>query len=179
MLHEAVGGGYLDLSEFEERSADVYAARTRGDLRAALADLPGGAASLFPPDPAAAPAAGGPAAGYPAVRGETLDIDWTSVKRRGSWSVPPFLVISGSMGTADLDLRSAAIPPGGCVVEITASWSTIRLRLAPSTLVRTTELRLGSMSTFKDKAGPPTGPGGSVIDLRGSGNWTSVTLRRD
>lgn len=178
VLHEAVGGGYLDLSEFEERSADVYAARTRGDLRTALADLPG-AVSLFPPDPAAAVTVGGPAPGYPAVRGEALDIDWTSVKRRGTWSVPPHLVISGSMGTADLDLRSATIPPGGCVVEVTASWSTVKLRLAPSTLVRTTELRLGSMSTFKDRAGPPTGPGGAVIDLRGSGNWTSVVLRRD
>ena len=178
VLHEAVGGGYLDLSEFEERSADVYAARTRGDLRTALADLPG-AVSLFPPDPAAAVTVGGPVPGYPAVRGEALDIDWTSVKRRGTWSVPPHLVISGSMGTADLDLRSATIPPGGCVVEVTASWSTVKLRLAPSTLVRTTELRLGSMSTFKDRAGPPTGPGGAVIDLRGSGNWTSVVLRRD
>lgn len=176
VLHEAVGGGYLDLTEFEERSGNVYAARTRGDLRTALADLPG-AVSLFPPDPVVVPGQRPP--GYPAVPGETLDIDWTSVKRRGTWSVPAYLVISGSMGTADLDLRSAAVPAGGCVVEVTASWSTIKLRLAPSTLVRTTDLRLGSMSTFKDKAGPPSGPGGSVIDLRGSGNWTSVLLRRD
>lgn len=177
VLHDAVGGGYLDLTEFEERSRTVYAARTRGDLRPALADLPG-AASLFPPDPAAAPA-GGPLPGLPAVRGESLDIDWTTVKRRGTWSVPAYLVISGSMGTADLDLRLAAVPPGGCVLEVAASWSTIKLRLAPATVVRTTELRLGSMSTFKDRAGPPTGPGGPVIDLRGSGNWTSVVLRRD
>lgn len=108
-----------------------------------------------------------------------MDIDWTSVKRRGHWRVPAYLVISGSMGTADLDLRSAELPPGGSVIEVTASWSTIKLRLGPAALVRTTELRLGSMSTFKDKAGPPTSPGGPVIDLRGSGNWTSVVLRRD
>lgn len=176
VLHEAVGGGYLDLSEFEERSRTVYAARTRGDLREALADLPG-AVPLFRPDPAAP--AGGTLPVPATVPGERLDIDWTSVKRRGAWSVPPSLVISGSMGTADLDLRSADVPPGGCVVEIATSWSTIKLRLAPATLVRTTHLRLGSMSTFKDRAGPPTGPGGAVIDLRGSGNWTSVVLRRD
>lgn len=177
VLHQAVGGGYLDLDEFEERSRHVYAAKTRGDLREVLADLPGGV-SLFPPDPGAgAPSGVMPAT--PAGRAEKLDIDWTTVKRRGTWSVPPFLVICGSMGTADLDLRSADVPPGGCVVEVAASWSTIKLRLAPATLVRTTELRLGSMSTFKDKAGPPTGPGGAVIDLRGTGNWTSVVLRRD
>lgn len=177
LLQDAVGGGYLDLQEFEERSRIVYAARTRGDLRAPLADLPG-AASLFLP-PAAGPTAGLSAAGPVASGGDTMDIDWTTVKRRGHWSVPSYLVISGSMGTADLDLRSAELPPSGCVIEVTASWSTIKLRLGPAALVRTTELRLGSMSTFKDKAGPPTGPGGPVIDLRGSGNWTSVTLRRD
>lgn len=169
VLQEAVGGGYLDLHEFEERSRSVYAARTRGDLRGVLADLPG-AVPIIPPGPALGPVDAGDA---------TIDIEWATVKRRGSWQVPTYMVISGSMGTADLDLRAAQVPPGGCVVEVAASWSTIKLRLGPAALVRTTDLRLGSMSTLKDKAGPPTGSGGPVIDLRGSGNWTSVVLRRD
>lgn len=167
VLQDAVGGGYLDLNEFEERSRTVYAARTRGELRAALADLPG-AVQLFAPT----------AAGSAATKDNTIDIDWTTVKRKGDWRVPAYLVISGSMGTADLDLREAQLAPGGCVVEVTASWSTVRLRLGPSTTVRTADFEGGSMSTLKDKAGPPTVPNGQVVEVRGRANWTSVVLRR-
>ena len=167
LLNDAVGGGYLDLQEFEERSRTVYAARTRGDLRAVLADLPT-AAHLF----------GSPVPGRPAVAGDVIDIDWTTVKRRGAWSVPAYLVISGSMGTADLDLRDAVIPAGGCVIEVTASWSTVKLRLGAAVSVRTTDFEGGSMSSLKDRAGPPRVPGGPTVDLRGQANWTSVILRR-
>src|SRR5215203_5275599 len=113
VLHDAVGGGYLDLQEFEERSQTVYAAKTRGQLRAALADLPI-AAALFPP---AVPVV----AGFPTAGAGTIDIDWTTVKRSGHWEVPAHLVISGSMGNADLDLRSAVVPVAGCVIEVRAS----------------------------------------------------------
>ncbi len=167
LLQDAVGGGYLDLQEFEERSRTVYAARTRGELRAALVDLPT-AVRLFPEV----------RPGVPVSPADVLDVDWTTVKRKGVWQVPAHLVISGSMGTADLDLREAQIPAGGCVIEITASWSTVRLRLNPSTAVRADGFQGGSMSTFKDKAGPPTAPGGPMLDIRGHANWTSVVLRR-
>lgn len=167
LLQDAVGGGYLDLDEFEERSRTVYGARTRGEIRIALADLPE-AATMFP---SAIPA-------HAASTFDSLDVDWTTVKRKGGWRVPAHLVISGSMGTADLDLRAAEFPPGGCVIEVAAAWSTVRIRLGPSATVRTTEFEGGSMSTLKDKAGPPTVPGGPVIDVRGRANWTSVVLRR-
>ena len=48
VLQDAVGGGYIDLGEFEGRSQTVFAAKTRGELRAVLMDLPT-AAALFPP----------------------------------------------------------------------------------------------------------------------------------
>ena len=170
VLQEAVGGGYLDLREFEERSQTVYAARTRGDLRAALADLPT-AAALFPPATASA------LPGRP-IGGETINVDWTTVKRRGHWEVPAHLVITGSMGTADLDLGQALIPAVGCVIEVLASWTTVRLRLGDAIVARTDGFAGGPMSTLKDKAGPPTVPGGPVVDVRGHSGWTTVVLRR-
>lgn len=169
-LHDAVGGGYLDLQEFEERSQTVYAAKTRGDLRAALADLPA-AAAFFPP-------AGSALAGKLIGGEETISVDWTTVKRRGRWEVPPHLVITGSMGTADLDLRQALIPATGCVIEVLASWTTVRLRLGDTIVARTDSFDGGPMSSLKDKAGPPTVPGGPTIDIRGSAGWTTVVLRR-
>jgi len=170
LLHDAVGGGYLDLQEFEERSQTVYAAKTRSDLRAALADLPT-ATALFPPAGSALP-------GLPLGAASTVNIDWTTVKRRGHWEVPAHLLIIGSMGTADFDLAQAQIPVAGCVIEVVASWSTVKLRLGDATAVRTDGFAGGSMSTLKDKAGPPTVPGGPVVDIRGQANWTTVVLRR-
>jgi hypothetical protein len=170
VLHDAVGGGYLNLAEFEERSQTVYAAKTRGDLRTALADLPT-AAALIPP-------AGSALAGGPIGGAETINVDWTTVKRRGRWEVPAHLVITGSMGTADLDLGQALIPATGCVIEVLASWATVKLRIGNAIVARTDGFVGGSMSTLKDKAGPPTIPGGPVIDVRGRAGWTTVVLRR-
>lgn len=170
VLHEAVGGGYLDLGEFEQRSQTVYAAKTRGDLRAALADLPT-AAAIFPPAGSALPSRliGG---------ADTISVDWATVKRRGRWEVPAHLVITGSMGTADFDLGQALIPATGCVIEVLASWSTVRLRLGNAIVARSDGFAGGSMSTLKDKAGPPTAPGGPIVEIRGHANWTTVVLRR-
>ncbi|MET0864012.1 MAG: DUF1707 domain-containing protein [Nakamurella sp.] len=170
LLHDAVGGGYLDLQEFEERSKTVYAAKTRGDLRAALNDLPT-AAALFPPAGTALP--GGSIGGA-----DTINVDWTTVKRRGHWEVPGHLVITGTMGTADLDLGQALIPVTGCVIEILASWTTVRIRLGDAMIARTDGFAGGSMSTLKDKAGPPTVPGGPIVDIRGHAGWTTIVLRR-
>lgn len=170
VLHDAVGGGYLDLAEFEGRAQTVYAARTRGDLRAALADLPA-AAALFPP-------AGAAPIGQPSGGGSKINVEWTTVKRRGEWEVPPHLVIVGSMGTADLDLRQALVPATGCVIEVLASWTTVRLRLGAAMVARTDGFEGGPMSGIKDKAGPPTVPGGPIIDIRGEAGWTTVVVRR-
>ncbi|GAA2003281.1 DUF1707 domain-containing protein [Nakamurella flavida] len=174
VLHDAVGGGYLDLAEFEERSRTVYAARTRGDLRSALADLPAGA-RLFPPPPPVGMVATGT---EPTAGAETMEIDWTTRKRRGPWQVPAHLIIRGAMGTADLDLREATVPATGCVITVLTSWSTVKIRLGDTMSVRTQDFEGGSMSALKDKAGAPAGPGGPVIDIRGHNDWTTVVLRR-
>ena len=170
VLHDAVGGGYLDLGEFEERSQTVYAAKTRGQLRAALADLPT-AAALFPP-------AGSALLRQSAGGADTINVDWTTVKRRGQWQVPAHLMITGSMGSADFDLGQALIPVTGCVIEVLASWTTVKLRLGAAIIARTDGFTGGSMSTLKDKAGPPTVPGGPIVDIRGNAGWTTVVLRR-
>lgn len=174
VLHDAVGGGYLDLVEFEDRSVTVYAARTRGALRAALADLPAGN-QLFPPP---VPAGIAMSSGSAVDQTDTIAIDWKTVKRQGPWRVPAHLYITGTMGSADLDLRHATIPPTGCLIEVLASWSTVKIRLGDAIIARTHEFAGGSMTTLKDKAGPPSVPGGPVIDIHGHANWTSVALRR-
>jgi hypothetical protein len=52
MLGRHTGEGRLTLDEFSERAGQVYAAQTRADLEAVLADLPG---DLGPPSAPRAP----------------------------------------------------------------------------------------------------------------------------
>ena len=170
VLQDAVGGGYIDLGEFEERSQTVFAAKTRGELRAVLMDLPT-AAALFPPARAVL-------ADRLIGDADTISVDWTTVRRRGRWEVPAHLTITGSMGVADLDLGQAVIPVTGCIIEVRASWSTIKLRLGDSIVARSDGFAGGSMSTLKDKSGPPTVSGGPVVEIRGNAGWTTVVLRR-
>ena len=82
------------------------------------------------------------------------------------------------MGSADFDLGQALIPVTGCVIEVLASWTTVKLRLGAAIIARTDGFTGGSMSTLKDKAGPPTVPGGPIVDIRGNAGWTTVVLRR-
>lgn len=58
-LQQAFSEGRLDMSELEERTSGVYAARTFGDLKGFTADLPGGesAARVDLPRPAPSPPA--------------------------------------------------------------------------------------------------------------------------
>ncbi|PXY19733.1 DUF1707 SHOCT-like domain-containing protein [Prauserella muralis] len=61
LLQEHVADGRLTLSEFDERAAQAYASKTRGDLARLTADLP--------PLRRAAPAAPAPAAAKPMTAG--------------------------------------------------------------------------------------------------------------
>lgn len=166
LLNDAVGGGYLDLKEFDERSQVVLAAKTRADLFAALSDLPT-AARLFPP--AAELTASSTA--------DSIEISWITVKRQGIWDVPARLVITGSAGTADLDLREARIP-AHCVIEILTTWSTVKLKVGNDVVLRTGGYGAGTWSSLKDKAGAPTVPGGPQISINGAGSYCTLVLRR-
>ncbi len=173
LLNDAFSTGYLDITEFEERTGVVYAARTRGELKPLVADLPSGSALFLGPASAVVvPAAGG---------GQSLDlsIDWDTVRKKGSWQVPPRVSVSGSMGTLHLDVRSATFTTAVVELELQVSASTVKLRLGPDHEVRYDDLTTSGWSDVKDKAGAPTRPGGPVMVVRGSLSAASgLTIRR-
>lgn len=177
LLSDALAHGYLELAEFEQRSRQVYAARTRGELRAVLADLQG-SEHVLPPAGAAVPApVVVPAA---ALAPQTLDVNWTTVRRKGSWDVPPRLLVTGSMGTLELDLRRARLAAPTVEIELQVSASSVKLRLAPDHTLVTEALTTGTWSSVRDKAGPATTPAGPRVVLFGSlSGWSSVVVRRD
>ncbi|MGJ0121606.1 DUF1707 SHOCT-like domain-containing protein [Williamsia sp. MIQD14] len=173
-LNDAFATGYIDIGEFEERSGRVYEARTRGDLRSVLENLPI-AARLFP-DTAVAAATGAPPV---PTRPVEFDANWETVRRKGVWDAPPNILVTGTMGTVDLDFTNAMIPSATVTVQLQVSAMTVKLRVGPDQEIRRTGLTTSGMSSVKDKAGAPTRPGGAVIDVIGSiSAMTGLTIRR-
>lgn len=173
LLNDALGDGYLDLTEFEERASVVYAARTRGELREVLAQLPG-SERLLPTHAAVTdPSLASPAAAL------ELDAGWTTVTRKGSWQVPVRMLITGSMGTVDLDFSRAQFTGSEVEVDLQVSASTVKVKLAADQSFVADDVVCGSWSGIKDKAGPPTISTGPLVRLRGSlSGWSSAVVKR-
>lgn len=173
LLNDALGDGYLDLTEFEERASLVYAARTRGDLRGVLEHLPNSDQLL--PTASAVPSVSNTGQGLPLE----LDASWTSVTRKGSWQVPPRMLITGSMGTVDLDFSRAQFTGPGVDIDLQVSASTVKIKLAADQSIDVGELVCGSWCSVKDKAGPPSISTGPVVRLRGSlSGWSGAVVKR-
>ncbi len=105
LLERAVGDGMISLDEFAERTDAALAARTRGELRAVLVDLPG----------MDLPGASAPVA-RSSARPEILGGWMTSIVRRGPWTVAPVINLNTRMCSTTLDFTSATLP--GPVVEV-------------------------------------------------------------
>lgn len=97
-LEKAVGDGLITLDEFTERTDQALAARTRGELRAVLADLPG--MQLAYPQGAVPPAQTAP---------EVLRGRMSSIARKGQWTVPARIVLDTRMCSTVLDFTAATL----------------------------------------------------------------------
>lgn len=111
-LHNAVALGLIDIGEFEERSAQVSAARMRPELDILVDDLPGPGAIVTS------------AADRVELRG------WMgSLKRHGEWIVPTRLALVRRLGSVDLDLTSARFAGPVVVIELDMVRGSVDLRL--------------------------------------------------
>jgi len=111
-LHNAVALGLIDIGEFEERSAQVSAARMQNDLEILVDDLPGPGAIVTS------------AADRVELRG------WMgSLKRHGEWTVPTRLALVRRMGSVDLDLTTARFAGPVVVIELDMVRGSVDLRL--------------------------------------------------
>ncbi|MGB3484340.1 MAG: DUF1707 domain-containing protein [Mycobacterium sp.] len=111
-LHNAVALGLLDIGEFEERSAQVSAARMQSELDVLVGDLPGPGAIVTS------------AADRVELRGVL-----GSLKRHGEWAVPTRLALVRRMGSVDLDLTRAKFAGPIVVIELDLRVGSLDLRL--------------------------------------------------
>ncbi|MGK2870304.1 MAG: DUF1707 SHOCT-like domain-containing protein [Mycobacterium sp.] len=104
LLERAVADGMITLDEFADRTDAALAARTRGELRIVLSDLPNMELNAAPlQHRSVAPP-------------EQLGGWMTSIVRRGPWTVAPVLNLTTRMCSTILDFTAAGL--SGSVVEV-------------------------------------------------------------
>ncbi|NMD57684.1 MULTISPECIES: DUF1707 domain-containing protein [Tsukamurella] len=169
LLGEAMATGYLTVDEFDQRTHAAYGATNRGELQSIVNDLPI-RDRLFPRTVAERAADTPP---------EELDIEWTTVHRKGVWTAPARMRISGSMGTANIDFRRADLPYGEVEVDLQVSMSSVKVRLSPTMRVDVSGIGRSGLSSVKDRSGPPEGASGPLVVIKGSVSaGSTIVLRR-
>jgi hypothetical protein len=122
LLATAMEQGRITPVEFSERCETVWAARTRSELYAVLADLPGG------PLPELGPL--------------VLDVAFGQVRRTGPWAVPELVRVTGTGQRTVLDFTEAVIRRPEVVVEISGTFSSTRVVLPADAVLNTDGLEL-------------------------------------
>jgi Domain of unknown function (DUF1707) len=162
LLERAVGEGMLTLDEFSDRIDLTLAARTRGELGAVVADLPG----------MQLPSAASPT---PAVS-ERLRGRMSTVARRGQWTVPPRLALDTRLCDSTLDFSNATLQSATVLVDIDDYCSTTNLILPDGATAD-----LNGVETFAGSTTVkvPHGPSSERLHLvvRGRVRFGSVTAR--
>ncbi|WP_020575211.1 DUF1707 SHOCT-like domain-containing protein [Actinopolymorpha alba] len=159
-LQAAAADGRLDLTEFEERMAEAYRAKTFGELAPLTADLPETAAHAGPPE-------------------ITLHAVGSSVNRSGNWVVPRKVVVKGKAGTTRLDLTQATLLSREVEIALDAVAGSLVVIVPPDTHVDASELRtsFGSVNIRTDTTPGSGGAPRLKVTITGSAHMGSVVVR--
>jgi hypothetical protein len=139
LLGEALAEGRLDTEEHAERVDGVYAAKTLGELRPFVADLP----VAFAPPSTGGPGAG-PATAPASVHGADLGVPgapdrvmavFGEQKRRGRWLVRNGLDVKAVFGSVELDLTEAVLEQRELHVSVTSILGEVKLIVPEGVLV--------------------------------------------
>jgi len=143
VLQAAVGDGVITLSEYDERAAVLWRARTRRDVDAVLADLPDG--QVVPSRPPA-PGDGRPRRVVAIMSEDTLNGAVAPGQEVQGWAV---------MGKAVVDLRRSDLPDG-TRVNVRAVMGEVEVQVPPGTNVHLTGMSV--MGDRKVRVAPGDGP---------------------
>lgn len=165
LLREAYAEGRLSVEEHEERLDRVYAAKTIGELRELLTDLPAGRTG----DALGASAATGT---NPRDRptGDVATVSTSVVavlsenKRTGRWLVPSVLVSTAFLGQVELDLREAVLERNEITIVANAVLGNVTIRVPEGVIVRDEGV---AIMGARDVRYSDVEPGSPVITLKG------------
>lgn len=184
ILQRAAAEGRLTDAEVAERSGRVEVARTYADLDALVTDLPVSPPSQAFLAPAAVPAPApmaqqvNPAApiGWQPNDRLILSGGGSSEKRRGYWEIPPFLRVSGDMGSVLLDCMEAVCLRQVVDVEVSGGMGSIKIIVPDGWGIDTDRISKG-WGSVKNTAERAAAPGQPLWVLHGSAGWGSITIR--
>jgi hypothetical protein len=147
-LRDAAAEGRLDMSELEERLTAAYAAKTRGDLEALVADLPATRAAEAEAEPLALKTKSG------------------SIRKRGNWPVPSRIAAECTSGSIKIDFTEAECHHREVIVDISARSGSVVLIVPKGWAVRVDQASATSGS-IRNKVDERPAAGLPLIRVRG------------
>ncbi|WP_432091848.1 DUF1707 SHOCT-like domain-containing protein [Streptomyces sp. NRRL F-5630] len=162
-LREAAAEGRIDFEELDERLEAALSARTYGQLRPLLADLPAAPGPVPPP----APPAGEPLE----LRGGTH-----GVRRAGEWAVPAHLVVHGGLGGVALDFTRVRTSLAEILVEVYGEMAGVRIVVPESWRVETDGVAPG-LGGVRDRTTPRPERGAPLLRLTGAAGIGGVRVK--
>lgn len=165
LVRAAFGDGRIDLDEIDGRLGAVMAARTRGDLEAALVHLPGADAVLAATQLL-----------VPGAAGEPTPIKGTHARihRTGRWDVPSHLVVKLVHSSLVLDFMEAVLPGSEIRVDVDFTHSKLRVIVPDDIMVEASGLDQHG-SKVRLQPSHITAPPRAVVRLGGRLHWSKVT----
>jgi hypothetical protein len=160
VLHEALGEGRLTVSEVDERLAQVYGAKTLGELEPITRDLPGHALAMPVPPPMPAPGIP-PSSRIGGTPTSTVAVAIMSGSvRKGPWVVPERFRAVAIMGGVELDLTDARFSAPEVTIEIFALMGGVQVTVPEDVTV---DVRGFAFMGGFDNAVHAGGPAGSPV----------------
>jgi len=164
-LRIAAGEGRIDLAELDDRLERAYAARTYGQLRVLVADLPAQSVSVPRQDALPEP--------------ETLVLKTTApnIKQSGRWEVPRRIIAETTSGIITIDFTQASCAHREVAVEAVSKTGWIRLILPPGWAARVSPSSTNT-SHIRNKAAETPDPGAPIIIVTGHPVMGYIRIRQ-
>jgi hypothetical protein len=164
-LRIAAGEGRIDLAELDERLDRAYAAKTYGQLRALVGDLPVRPVSIPQADAAPEP--------------ETLVLKTTgpNLRQSGRWVVPRRIVADTTSGWITIDFTQATCAHREVDVEAVAQTGWIRLILPVGWAARISPSSTNT-SHISNKVAETADPGAPTVILTGHPAFGYIRIRQ-
>jgi hypothetical protein len=171
ILHDALEQGRIAPDEFAERSEAALAARTLGDLRVLVADLPldvmrtGGSAALD----------------LTPIAADGSDVvEWrgsmSSLKRKGAWQVPRRIMLHRRLSSVELDFTEALFTSQVVDIELDVAGGSVEMRVPDGASVSMDEVTVVGGS-IEDHRRNQIANGRPHIRVTGSLRWGSLEVR--
>jgi hypothetical protein len=178
LLGQALSEGRLDAEEHAERIEHVYAAKTLGELRPLVADLPVG---FTPPTAGAAPATSPRSdaasfANMPVT--DTVMAVFGEQKRRGRWLVRSGLDAKAIFGSVELDLTEAVLEQRELTISATSIFGEVKLIVPEGVMVVNEGTAILGERNMSLKQEQPYTADMPIVHVRGLTLLGSVEARR-